>query len=86
MLRHTSGMSTNGYCPHCGAYQERYYSVENAAVMLDCSTHYFRNLIRDRKIGYVKIGRMIRIPVSEIEQLIEHHPTMKERIKALQCT
>ena len=47
----------------------RYYSVKTAAKLLDCSEQFFRNLIRDRKIGFVKFGRMVRIPVSEIEKL-----------------
>ncbi|MFC1543065.1 helix-turn-helix domain-containing protein [Candidatus Neomarinimicrobiota bacterium] len=76
-------MTSNSFCPYCGACQERYYSVDSAAVMLDCSAQYFRNLIRDRKIAYVKIGRMVRIPGNEIDKLLEHHPTMEDRRKTL---
>lgn len=48
---------------------EGYYSIKTAAKLIDCSEQFFRNLVRDRKIGFVKFGRMVRIPVSEIEKL-----------------
>ena len=48
---------------------EGYLSIKSAALLLDCSEQFFRNLIRDRKIGFVKFGRMVRIPISDIEKL-----------------
>jgi excisionase family DNA binding protein len=53
----------------CGSSLEKYYSVSSASMLIDCSEQFFRNLIRDRKIGFVKFGRMVRIPVSEIDKL-----------------
>ena len=72
------GKSNNRYCPHCGSPHERYYSIETAAVMLDCSPQAVRNWVRDRKIGYQKFGRMVRIPAAEIERFGEYHPTLEE--------
>ncbi len=62
--------------------KERYYSVETAAKRLDCSQQYFRNLIRDKKIRYVKIGRMVRIPESELAKLITFIPSMDEATRS----
>lgn len=59
----------NQFCKLCGSSLEKYYSVATASELIDCSEQFFRNLIRDRKIGFVKFGRMVRIPASEIEKL-----------------
>ena len=75
------GKSANKYCPHCGSPHERYYSIETAARIMDCSEQFFRNLIRDRKIGYVKIGRMVKIPSSELEKLVTIRPSSEEEAR-----
>ena len=69
------------YCPYCGNSHERYFSIETAAMLLDCSEQFFRNLIRDRKIGYVKIGRMVKIPSSELEKLVTFKPSLEEEVR-----
>ena len=76
-------MSKTHYCSHCGAAQERFYSVETVARMLDCSPQAIRNWIRDREIGFKKFGRMVRIPASEIEKRGEYYPTVKESVDEL---
>ncbi len=69
------------YCPHCGSPHERYYSIETAARIMDCSEQFFRNLIRSRKIGYVKVGRMIKIPSSELRKLANFIPSLEEEVE-----
>ncbi len=69
------------YCPHCGSAQERYYSIETAAQLMDCSEQFFRNLVRDRRIGYVKLGRMVKIPRSELERLVTYWPSLEEEVQ-----
>ncbi len=68
-------MAANGkFCPYCGKALECQLSIESAAKLLDCSPQFFRNLIRRGEIGFSKIGRMVRIPHSEIHKLIDYHP------------
>ena len=57
------------FCKQCGTPMEKHLSVASASELIDCSEQFFRNLIRDRKICFVKFGRMVRIPISEIEKL-----------------
>ncbi len=57
------------FCVLCGSSNEKYLSVSSASELLDCSEQFFRNLIRDRKICFAKFGRLVRIPISEIEKL-----------------
>lgn len=75
------GMIKKRYCPHCGDPQERYYSIETAAMIMDCSEQFFRNLVRDRRIGYVKIGRMVKIPSSELEKLVTFMPSIEDEVR-----
>ena len=50
-------------------------------MLMDCSEQFFRNLIRDRKIGYVKVGRMVKIPSSELEKLVTFNPSLEEEAR-----
>ena len=45
-------------------------TVEQAASELNISVHTVRAWVSGRKIGYVRLGRLIRIPVAEIERLL----------------
>lgn len=74
---------TAKYCPYCGSSNERYFSIETLAKMFDCSEQFFRNLVRDKKIGYVKLGRLVRIPYSEILTYAELVPSMNQNINQL---
>ena len=38
-------------------------------------------MIRDRKIGYVKVGRMVKIPSSELEKLVTVRPSSEEEAR-----
>ena len=49
---------------------EGYVSIKTAAKLLDCSEQFFRNLVSRRCIRYVKVRKMVRIPISEFEKLI----------------
>ena len=62
-------MKLDNTCEYCGSPLEQYYSVTTAANLLDCSEQFFRNLMRDRKIDYVKFGRLVRIPESAIVEI-----------------
>jgi excisionase family DNA binding protein len=48
----------------------RLLSIEEAATALAVSERYIRHLIYQRRISYVKIGRLVRIPESAIVDLI----------------
>ncbi len=71
------------YCPYCGSTIEKHYSLESCAEMFDCSVQFFRNLVRDRKIGYVKIGRLVRIPMEELNKISKYIPTLEEKVEEL---
>ena len=65
--------SAEKYCPYCGNRLERYFSVERAAETLDLSPEFFRSRIRNRQIGFIKIGKSVRIPESEILKLMNYY-------------
>ena len=46
-------------------------TVREAAEELGLSPATIRAWIRQRRIGYVRLGRAVRIPASEIRRLIE---------------
>ena len=48
---------------------------------MDCSEQFFRNLVRDRRIGYVKIGRMVKIPRSELAKLVAFMPSIEDEVR-----
>ena len=69
------------FCGHCGSPLERHLSIESAAQLFDCSQQFFRNLIRDRKIGFIKIGRLVRIPLSEITKISDTIPSLSDELR-----
>ena len=72
---------TERFCSHCGSPLEHHLSIESAAKQFDCSEQFFRNLVRDRKIGFVKIGRLVRIPHSEIDKILETIPSVSDELR-----
>lgn len=60
------------YCPYCGTRIERLYSPESVSKIFDCSVDKIRKMIQNRQIGYKKIGRLVRIPQSELEKVGEY--------------
>ncbi|MCH8272467.1 MAG: helix-turn-helix domain-containing protein [Candidatus Marinimicrobia bacterium] len=70
------------YCGHCGSPLEHHLSIESAAQLYDCSEQFFRNLVRDRKIGFVKIGRLIRIPYTEIIKISNTIPLLSDELRS----
>ena len=46
-------------------------TVQQAAEALNISEHTIRAWVARRKIGYVRLGRAIRIPIAEIERLLD---------------
>ena len=71
------------FCEHCGSPNEQLYSIESAAKLFDCSEQFFRNLVRDRKIGFVKVGRLVRIPHLELLKIINVIPSNSDGILPL---
>ena len=71
------------FCESCGSQIERYYSIESAAELFDCSQQFFRNLVRDREIGFVKVGRLVRISHSELSKITEFIPSIQDDIQLL---
>lgn len=69
------------FCPRCGSPLERMLSINSCAQLLDCSPQFFRNLIRERRIGYVKVEGMVRIPHSELRKIIEYRPRMDTMVE-----
>ncbi len=51
--------------------QEKLLTVCQAAERWGRWVHYPRRLIRERRITFMRIGRHVRIPESEVEALIE---------------
>ncbi len=64
------------YCPYCGSRTEKLYSPETAAKILECSVEKIRKMIQKREISYKKIGRLVRIPCSEIDKIGQYFPSI----------
>ena len=71
------------FCQYCASPLERLYSIEAAAEYLSCSKHTIRNWIRDRKIEFVKIKGLIRIPASAIEEESQCFPKMNKIVNSI---
>lgn len=52
-------------------HAETHRTVPEAASELNLSVHTIRSWIAQRRLGYVRLGRAIRIPASEIAQVVE---------------
>lgn len=66
---------------HYNITDEKYYSVDSAAELFDCSPQFFRNMIRDRRIFYVKVGRLVRIPYSALMEFKRDCPTVDDDVR-----
>lgn len=53
------------------AHRKRPRTVHEAAEELGLSVHTIRAWVADRRIGYLRLGRAIRIPAEEIHKIIE---------------
>jgi excisionase family DNA binding protein len=58
----------------------RLLKVPEAAEMLALSQTTVWQWIGDRRIGVVRLGRAVRIPLSEIERLMEEGTTPARRV------
>ena len=45
-------------------------TISQAAVALNLSPHTIRAWITQRRLGHIRLGRVIRIPGSEVERLL----------------
>jgi excisionase family DNA binding protein len=46
-------------------------TITEAAMALNVTASCVRRWILERKIGYVKLGRLVRIPKEEVQRIIE---------------
>jgi excisionase family DNA binding protein len=56
-----------------------YLTVEQAAEYLNITDHFVRRLIRERRIPFVKVGRLVRIRRTEIDDYLagRHVPAVR---------
>ncbi|MCH7574661.1 MAG: helix-turn-helix domain-containing protein [Candidatus Marinimicrobia bacterium] len=73
-------VSSNKYCTHCGANQERFLSVKSAAVIFDHSEDAIRAMIKRRDIPFYKRESRIYIKYGEFEELLIRYPSESEII------
>ncbi len=52
------------------AAQSPFLNIAEAAEYLGTTERFIRRLIAERRIGFVKLGRPIRIPMSAIEEFV----------------
>jgi excisionase family DNA binding protein len=63
---------------------EHVRTVKEAAEELGLSAATIRAWIRQRRIGYVRLGRAVRIPPGEIHRIVERgtvHPIPRDALK-----
>ena len=46
-------------------------TVKQASIELNVSVHTIRAWLSSRRLGYVRLGRAVRIPAVEIQRLVE---------------
>lgn len=49
--------------------RQEFLSVPTTATLIDAHEQTIRNMMRDGRLAYVRIGKTLRIPASEIERL-----------------
>jgi excisionase family DNA binding protein len=54
-----------------GLSTKRPLTIREAAEALGLSEHCLRSWVATRKLGYVRLGRAIRIPATEIQRILE---------------
>jgi excisionase family DNA binding protein len=50
--------------------EDRLYTREEAAEVLNVTLRFVTRCVQERRIRYVRVGRMVRIPRSSIEEYI----------------
>jgi excisionase family DNA binding protein len=51
--------------------QDKLLTVEAAADRMGTSVRFVRRLIAERRIGFIKLGRLVRIAESDVDAFIE---------------
>jgi excisionase family DNA binding protein len=59
---------------------ERLLSVDDAAKVLGTTARFPRRLIAERRIRFVRVGRHVRIPESELQGFIEEGTVERLRL------
>jgi excisionase family DNA binding protein len=50
--------------------EKQFLTVQQFAASLGCTVACVRRWVLERKVSYVKVGRLVRIPVGELDRLI----------------
>lgn len=50
---------------------EKLLTPQEAADRLGTPLRFIRRLVAERRIGYVKVGRYVRIPASELQRFVD---------------
>lgn len=77
------------FCPHCGVPQLKSLSVEQCAKMLDCSTDFIRDHIKNGTIDCIGLRspkqgatrQLTRIPVIELLKIVEQRPGLGSMVE-----
>ncbi|TQM61709.1 excisionase family DNA-binding protein [Humibacillus xanthopallidus] len=59
---------------------ERLLSVDDAAKVLGTTARFPRRLIAERRIRFVRVGRHVRIPESELQEFIDEGTVQRLRL------
>ena len=59
---------------------ERLLTVEDAAQVLGTTARFPRRLIAERRIRFVRVGRHVRIPESELQEFITEGTVQRLRL------
>lgn len=63
-----------------GQYNKQYLSVRSASEMYDISENTLRTWIRERRIGVVRVGSLVRIPLVELDKITNFAPSRPDRV------
>ncbi len=53
--------------------EDRLYTREEAAEVLNVTLRFVTRCVQERRIRYVRVGRMVRIPESALSQYVLEH-------------
>lgn len=53
--------------------EDRLYTREEAAEVLNVTLRFVTRCVQERRIRYVRIGRMVRIPKSAVDEFLSVH-------------
>jgi excisionase family DNA binding protein len=57
--------------PRSAAEEKRLLTIEQAAERLSTSPRFVRRLVAERRIGFTKLGRHVRISVADVDAFVD---------------